>query len=129
MLPNISKYYLIIIIFFLFGCAASNNSENESPGHNDVIVSDLAVKSLKQYTTDGELWFSAKVTVKNNISSAKTIEIIIQGIDKDSFEIEDVYLEGYFNPNETKTLTNREFSPIDEFNKIIKWQIRKINYL
>ncbi len=118
----------IMALLALMGCKSDRSSAPGQPGPDDVRISDLAVKSFGQHTTQGELWFSAKAMVHNNTSSPRRIEVDVQGVDQEGFELEDVYLRGDFSPNESKILTNRDFMPEPLFNKVIRWQVRDITY-
>jgi hypothetical protein len=92
-------------------------------------VTNVTTKSLHQRTTEGEVWISAKATIQNNTSFSKRIEVRIQGIDAEGFELEDVYLEATFSPGETKDVTNREFMADSILAKISHWQVGSITFL
>ena len=127
-----SKYiYFAISLGFLLhliSCSPSNRSTKMRPSPDEVKASDVEFKSLEEYTTNEELWFSVRVTVKSNLLSTKHIGVELQGIDKDGFEIEEFHLESDFAPGESKVLSDKTFLKTKLLQSIVRWQIGSIYY-
>ena len=112
----------------LMSCSPSSRSTRMRPSADEVKTSDVLFKPLEDYTTEGELWFSVKVTVKSNLSSTKHIVVELQGIDKDGFEIEEFHLESDFAPGELKVLSDKTFLKTKLIQSVVRWQVGLIYY-
>jgi hypothetical protein len=127
-----SKYLSFAIslglLLHLISCSPSSRTTKIRPSPDEVKTSDVAFKSLDDYTTQDELWFSIRVTVKSNLSSTKRIVVELQGVDKDGFEIEEFHLESDFAPGELKILSDKTFLKTKLIQSIVRWQVGSIYY-
>jgi len=124
MFSTILKYSVSIIFSLLFiSCAVTLKKTTDM---KDFEIGEVGIKPLIERTTEGYLWFSVKVSIKNKTEKVKNILVEVQGIDKEGFELKDFDLKGVFNPNEEKILTDRRFMPEEEFKNVVKWQVATI---
>ncbi len=126
MTPKTKPYYIFsIIALFLIGCTTTE-SLSFNVGSDEIQVTEVAVKEL-EVDADGDRWFSGKATVKNRTKQSVAVDVYIQGIDAEGFEIMDIWLEGRLDPNETKVLTNREFTSETSYTQIVEWRLRSVD--
>ena len=85
----------------------------------DYKVSDIAVKVLS--VEDGSTSFSIKATVENQ-SGDEDVNVQLQGVDAEGFEIEVTYLSGHIPAGMTKTLTTRGYIEDSLYKQITRWQ-------
>jgi len=74
-----------------------------------VLVSDIASKIMSGVDSAGDVWFSVKVTAKNMSNETKKVNVTLQAIDNDGFELKTETLQGTFEPNEIKILTEKSY--------------------
>lgn len=89
-------------------------------------VENISTKILKKDNEDNTISFALKADVTNikgDEYSEEEVNIEIQGVDSEGFEIISVYLSGNVKFGTTKTLTSREdYQDHDEFKQVMKWQ-------
>ena len=86
-------------------------------------LTDIQVKKLDE--EDKMVDFAIKCTVTNNSDEEDYIEIMIQGLDEDGFE---VYMIDFYEKipiGKSKVLTTREtYVKRKIFKSIVKWQLK-----
>lgn len=126
MISKTNPYYIfLILIVFLFGCSTTE-SISFNVGSDEIQVTEIAVKKL-EIDEEGDRWFSGKAKVKNRTNRSVAVDVYIQGIDAEGFEIIDIWLEGRLDPNESKVLTNREFTSETNYTQIVEWRLRSVD--
>lgn len=88
-------------------------------------VSGLAHKVLSGPDEDGDLEISVKLTVKNTTEADTRVEITVQAIDGEDFEVFDVRLSGSVKAKQTRVLTDTQFISEKLYKTIVKWQIEE----
>ena len=82
------------------------------PGAAPALAADvIAVSGIKHRIVEpaddqGDVLVSFKAAVRNLTDSAQEVEVWIQGIDREDFEVVEVQLFGKLGPKETRELTN-----------------------
>ena len=90
-------------------------------------VENIAVKLLKAEDDDVSYAIKADVThQKGEYDDDTDVIVEIQGIDRDGFEVLNVYLEGNVPFGQTKTLTKRvDYCDKNDFQSAVRWQAAK----
>jgi hypothetical protein len=93
---------------------------------DDIVeVSGIKNKIVEPADDQGELLVSFKAAVKNLTDSPQEVEVWIQGIDRDDFEVVEVQLFGKFKPKETRELTNMVYLREQTYASVVKWQVEE----
>jgi len=111
------------------GCTSFVTASGEKASTYDIAVTEIVVRSVDENMSAIELWFSVKALVTNNTASPRTVLIGIQGIDRDGFELKDFIMRGSLEANETRFLTDRQYMPKDNFQKVVRWQVESVSYI
>jgi hypothetical protein len=90
-----------------------------------VEVSGVEHRVLEGPDEDGELYVSFKATVKNTFAEERELEVWLQAVDKDGYEVFDVPLKGRFKPSEQRTLTDTQWIKEKLYKTIVKWQVEE----
>lgn len=87
---------------------------------HEYIVSDISTKKFKD--SEGDISVAIKATVKN-LSEDTYVELYIQGIDEDGFEMLSIELSGEIPIGDSKVLTTRE-DYVDKklLKQVVEWQ-------
>ncbi len=88
-------------------------------------VINLKSKVVEGPDSEGDLRVSVKSTVKNLLGEEQKVEVWIQALDGEGFEVVDVDLIGHFKPNEVRVLTNTVFVNKKAYETIVKWQVEE----
>ncbi len=121
-----SSIIFTFLAFMLCGCTTTDSSQY-NVSDTEVSVSEVAVIAIET-DEDGDLWFSGKATVSNHTDERIKLDVVIQGIDSNGFEIEDLWIEGHLAVGETKTLTDRYFTAESNFKRIVEWRLKAVDY-
>jgi len=126
--------YVPLIIFLtsvlMFqGCTSFETASSEKRGSYDIAVTEIVVRSVDENMSATELWFSVKALVTNNTASRRTVVIGIQGVDRDGFELKDFIMRGSLEANETRFLTDRQYMPKENFQKVVQWQVESVSFI
>ena len=90
-----------------------------------VAVSGIKNKIVEPADDQGDLLVSFKASVKNLTDSPQEVEVWIQGIDREDFEVVEVQLFGKFKPQETRELTNMVHLREQTYASVVKWQVEE----
>jgi len=123
---------LIILLtsaLVLQGCTSLETASGEKRGTYDIAVTEIVVRSVDENMSATELWFSVKALVTNNTASPRTVVIGIQGVDREGFELKDFIMRGSLEANETRFLTDRQYMPKENFQKVVHWRVESVSYI
>lgn len=87
-------------------------------------VSNIASKIMSDVDSSGDVWFSVKATVTNTSKSKKKVDITVQAIDEEGFELKSQSLYSTLKAGETKILTDKIYMKQPLYNSIKKWQLK-----
>ncbi|HKP36019.1 MAG TPA: hypothetical protein VJT71_04105 [Pyrinomonadaceae bacterium] len=90
-----------------------------------VEVLELAHKVLSGPDSDGDLKISIKVMLKNTTKSDAKVDITVQAIDSDNYEVFDVNLKGIIKTKQTGALTDTQYISEKLYKSIVKWQVEE----
>ena len=85
-------------------------------------VTDILVKVLSPHDVE-DIRFAIKATVYN-LSVEENVNIQLQGLDEEGFELATVHLNGTVGIGKTRTLTTRDTIDSDLYKKIAIWQVK-----
>jgi len=88
-------------------------------------VSGIKNKIVEPADDHGDLLVSFKAAVKNLSDTSQEIEVWLQGIDREDFEVVEVQLFGKFKPKETRELTNMIYVREQTYASVVKWQVEE----
>ena len=94
-------------------------------GEELVEVSGIKSKIVEPADDHGDLLVSFKAAVRNLTDSPQELEVWIQGIDREDFEVVEVQLFGKFKPKETRELTNMIYVREQTYASVVKWQVEE----
>lgn len=88
----------------------------------EISVTDIKVKVLKKELEF--VSFSILCTAKNG-TDEPIKGVLIRGLDKDGFEVEEFPVMGAVKAGETKQLTAKLVCTDDDFRRIVKWEHKR----
>lgn len=102
-------------------------SSGAAPARADdvVEVSGIKHKIVEPADDQGDLLVSFKAAVKNLTDAPQEVEVWIQGIDREDFEVVEVQLFGKLKPKETRELTNMVYLREPTYTSVVKWQVEE----
>ncbi|MGG6296595.1 hypothetical protein ACQ4M4_19565 [Leptolyngbya sp. AN02str] len=94
---------------------------------SEITITGIATKQMSQPDDSGDIYYAIKATVQNNSGRPLEVNISIQAVDEDDFELTDVSLSSEIAADETKTITDKTFMPHSDYVQIAKWQIKSVS--
>ena len=89
-------------------------------------VDEPECKILQPADKDGDLEFALKVTVQNNSDTEMEVKTIIQGIDREGFEVFEVRLSDAIKAGKSRVLTDSDFLQERRFKSIVRWRVEEL---
>jgi hypothetical protein len=91
----------------------------------DMEVSNIEHKLIHDVDQDGDVLVSIKASVKNPTENDQDVELWVQGIDGDGFEVAEVRLAGHVKSKETRVLTDAVYIREDVYKTVVKWVLEE----
>lgn len=92
---------------------------------SDLEFGEVYAKVVSGPDEDGDLEISIRVTVINNSDSEQDVDLSIQGLDSDEFEVYETDLEGKVGPKSQQSITDTDFIDAEVYQTITHWRIEE----
>jgi hypothetical protein len=89
-------------------------------------VDDPECKILQPADKDGDIEIAIKVTVQNTSETEVEVKTIIQGIDREGFEVFEVRLSDAVKAGQSRVLTDSDFLQERRFKSIVRWRVEEV---
>jgi len=89
----------------------------------DLEVGPVEAKAISGPDEDGDLLVSIKVTVTNNADSERSVNLQIQALDGEEFEVFECNLEGKVDPEATRTISDTDYINAELYRSISQWRV------
>lgn len=86
----------------------------------EYVTTGFASKFVK--ADDDYAYVAFKADVQNN-SEFDSVDVEIQGLDGEGFEVVSCSIYGNISPGQTKSITTREMIELDDFNMVVEWRV------
>lgn len=106
---------LIAAVFFIISLSTCAYA-------GDIAVSNIVTKIIDGPDSDGDIHYAIKADVTNT-GQRDRVNVKLQAVDGDGFEVTDLYLSGDIAPGETKTLTDKRMIAEKDYDNIKDWRI------
>lgn len=115
------KLVLILIIALVGGQVTSM-----AKSHQEAFkYGDVKTKVLSGPDSDGDVWFSVKVDVRNDSGVDSNVSIRVRGLDAEGFEVVDVSIDGMLKASQRRELTNSNYVNYKAYQTIVKWEVEE----
>lgn len=75
---------------------------------------------------DGDLDLSVKVMVKNTLDMDESVQVVVQAVDRDDFEVLEVVMSGPIRAGRSRPLTQSAVVQQDAYRTIIAWRVEEV---
>jgi hypothetical protein len=75
---------------------------------------------------DGDLDLSVKVMVKNTLDMDESVQVVVQAIDRDEFEVLEVVMSGPIRAGKSRSLTQSAVLQQDAYRSIVAWRVEEV---
>lgn len=83
-------------------------------------------KVLDGPNADGDLELSVKVMVRNTLDMDESVQIVVQALDRDDYEVLEVVLAGPVRAGKARPLTQSAVLQKDVYRTIAAWRIEEV---
>jgi hypothetical protein len=83
-------------------------------------------KVLDGPNADGDLELSVKVMVKNTLDMDESVQIVVQALDRDDYEVLEVVLAGPIRAGKARLLTQSAVLQKDVYRTIVAWRVEEV---
>jgi hypothetical protein len=83
-------------------------------------------KVLDGPNADGDLELSVKVMVKNTLDMDESVQIVVQALDRDEYEVLEVVLAGPIRAGKARPLTQSALLQKDVYRTIVTWRVEEV---
>jgi hypothetical protein len=91
-----------------------------------VEVDEPECKILQAADKDGDLEIAIKVSVQNTSESEAEVKAIVQGIDREGFEVFELRLSDAIKAGQTRVLTDSDFLQERRYKTIVRWRVEEV---
>jgi len=89
----------------------------------DLEVGPVEAKVISGPDEEGDLLVSIKVTVTNNADAERSVNLQIQALDGEEFEVSECDLEGRVDPEATRTISDTDYINAELYQSISTWRV------
>ena len=75
---------------------------------------------------DGDLDLSVKVMVKNTLDMDESVQIVVQAVDRDDFEVLEVVMSGPIRAGKARPLSQSAMLQQDAYRTIVAWRVEEV---
>jgi hypothetical protein len=75
---------------------------------------------------DGDLDLSVKVMVKNTLDMDESVQVVVQAVDRDEFEVLEVVMSGPIRAGKSRSLTQSAVLQADAYRSIVAWRVEEV---
>jgi len=75
---------------------------------------------------DGDLDLSVKVMVKNTLDMDESVQIVVQAVDRDDFEVLEVVMSGPIRAGKARPLSQSAVLQQDAYRTIVAWRVEEV---
>lgn len=86
-------------------------------------------KVLDGPNADGDVELSVKVMVKNTLDMDESVQIVVQALDRDDFEVLEVLLAGPIRAGKARPLTQSALLQKDVYRTIVAWRVEEVTII
>lgn len=90
-------------------------------------IDDPESKVLEGADDEGDLTVGIRVSVKNTSENEESVELVVQGLDRDGYELFEFYMSGVVKAGQTRNLTERDFVPENIHKSIVRWRVDQVS--
>jgi hypothetical protein len=83
-------------------------------------------KVLEGPNEDGDLELSVKVMVKNTLEMDESVQIVVQALDRDDYEVLEVVLAGPIRAGKARPLTQSALLQKEVYRTIVAWRVEEV---
>jgi len=83
-------------------------------------------KVLDGPNADGDLDLSVKVMVKNTLDMDESVQIVVQALDRDDYEVLEVVLSGPVRAGKSRPLTQSAMLQQDVYRTVVAWRVEEV---
>ena len=113
------KLLVLLLATMIFG----QQSLRAQSTSGAVEFGNIESKVLSGPDTDGDVWFSVKVEVRNEADTERYVDIKIRGVDQEGFEVVELDLTGAVKVGQKRILTDSNYVNAKSYKTIVKWEI------
>lgn len=117
---------VVVMLFIQPAFSASSKRFGETFRSKSVEISAISSKKLEKNKT-GLIWYAVKAKVRNRTNRPIKVTVIFQALDREGFEIEDVYFSNKLvKRNSTLLLADKEVMDAYTYKNIWEWKVKKV---
>jgi hypothetical protein len=75
---------------------------------------------------DGDLDLSVKVMVKNTLEMDESVQVVVQALDRDDYEVLEVVMSGPIRAGKSRTLTQSAVLEQEAYRTIVSWRVEEV---
>ncbi len=75
---------------------------------------------------DGDLDLSVKVMVKNTLDMDESVQIVVQAVDRDDFEVLEVVMSGPIRAGKARPLSQSAVLQQEAYRTIVAWRVEEV---
>jgi hypothetical protein len=75
---------------------------------------------------DGDLEISVKISIRNTAEPDLTVQVFVQALDKDGFEVFDILLSDIVKGGQTRTLSDWQYIKQGVYRSIQAWRVEEV---
>jgi hypothetical protein len=117
--------FLAVLLFLVPIVAALDRVT--AGGSLGVDVDDPEEKVLEGPDDEGELTIGVRVAVKNTSESEESVDLVVQGLDRDGYEVFEFVVSGVIKPGQSRTLTDRDYLSDHLHSTIVRWRVDQVS--
>lgn len=87
----------------------------------EITVSNIECRPLREDSI-GNVYYAVKASVTNNGPQGKNVSVHLQGLDRQGFEVEKVFMSGFVAAGQTQSFTTKKALEVDQFQAIYEWK-------
>src|SRR5262245_43806743 len=84
-------------------------------------------KVLDGPNADGDLELSVKVMVKNTLDMDESVQIVVQAVDRDEYEVLELVPSGPIRAGKARPLTQSALLQKDVYRTIVAWRVEEVS--
>jgi len=115
----------VVAILFVVAFAISVDASSAAP-HLGIEVGEPQIKVIDGPDDDGDLRISVKVTVKNTTETEMNVELNVQALDRDNFEVFDMFLSDAVRAGQERVLTDTDYIQERTYKSVAKWRVEEV---
>ena len=91
----------------------------------NVTVGEITSRQMSRPDSSGDVWYAVKAPVENLTDEHLIVGLSLQALDRDGFELDDLFVVAVIPPRAARSLTDKSFMSAAMFRSIDRWQVKE----